>query len=395
MQQSLLSINQASGLESKPSKSCVSSMINYTTFKQTGMTGIQMLLEGFRMGMMIWVLIAASNMARWIASIPYFLVASILTIFLIYVAFTAITTMNCNNSCRIIIRDIAASIFISLAACCGIVGTSVFPSFYFLMTRPSLLSTLDPNPTPNEIISIEYLKSVVKYCLNANLTRKQQFRRILAANYFIQYSFHDIFNQTKDKNQADLQSVYYAHCDGFKRNNSKSLDEIITWKYILNGSCRFHDLLIRTFFYGVYVIVILHIIALWIYFCVFLDLSISTSCIVFVVYIMIEIVSIKLRWAYYQIEFCSTSLLIYWPGKYIRKVWKWEEKFETVDDMILGIDDIHYIMFEQKEMIQVLYEIIDQDYVCDIVVRYLWMTLPQIEVEDDENKEDEIETEVV
>ena len=60
---------------------------------------------------------------------------------------------------------------------------------------------------------------------------------------------------------------------------------------------------------------------------------------------------------------------------------KWDEIFESVDDMILGIQSIHYIMFEQfDEMKRILNDndVFNMDIVT-IIVEYLWVPLPTID----------------
>ena len=83
--------------------------------------------------------------------------------------------------------------------------------------------------------------------------------------------------------------------------------------------------------------------------------------------------------AYYistYITICSALLLSIWSKDIIAKDLPYEQVFGSVDDMILGIENIHYIMFDQVDMVKSLSDSIEQDYICDIVAGYLWMSLP-------------------
>ena len=225
--------------------------------------------------------------------------------------------------------------------------------------------------------------------MNKSLNNTQKYQRIIATNYYLNCAFHPQITDFLRRYGTSIPKLAHLRMENrtFLQEVYQSSDPQIIYKCfqkrkrILNQRAMYYSL--ETIYYikfigmiAIFITMLLNTINLW-------HSKSYDAHIELVVMAAVFMICLILEWRHCRI--CILLSKICSCASNFRITLKCDEVFESVDDILFGIDSVHYIMFEQHQIVDTINSIngaISAE-VTSIIVEYLWATLPTTEAFDE------------
>ena len=245
--------------------------------------------------------------------------------------------------------------------------------------------------------TFSFLSRLILYCSDDALKKEVKFTRFVATQYYLSLVFHAHFNgnqQTSDKNKRLFGELY-----GAIKMSDSSLDIRHKSNAIFNSTKQYlgtkgNILWIIYYAYCVAliilfvqcVIVVNYLIETW-----NIANTVGIVCL-FGVYMVLEIISFKMqathqRFCVFRYSFlrdlskvavkdlvCSYEAA---SGSLWDASFAWNQAFESSEEMLIELDAVHYLIFDQFQEIKVMYDVLENIIgdTLGIVAEYMYIPL--------------------
>eukprot|EP01083_Nonionella_stella_P278329 946516_1 len=259
-------------------------------------------------------------------------------------------------------------------------------SLFALITSNALLERTPQNNNSRlqaaylrrQQIYFKYISAVLQYVTGSE-SFKENIHRIVATNYYLQSVFHEALPDAKtEKNAIYLDRIRHLH-EQIKPNPdlNKLIDADLHWSELADVVTSDNERMLRIHIGGVlYVLSFIQtVLTFWWTGSGGLMMGIN---IVFVVYVVLQVVTCRLYYMFYTFALYLTRILpiFNWDAGKLKAL-KWKQKFETPEDMMIGIRAVHEILYEvHNNEIQCIYECVLQYDIAGLIAQYIWIELP-------------------
>ena len=232
---------------------------------------------------------------------------------------------------------------------------------------------------PHNQTNDQFACAIIDHCIKNSFSNHQQLQKITSANYYLKCVLHQYCDQNSDlqqKHKEEIDEIYELYSDALRKNRAFSVQSVnhsqgypagrsILLKFVTSS------FIIRPIFFF-----------LWFYllFQIWKVMQIYTW-IILSIFLLLEILKDIILIYLYRLARCWLRILPFrWdqnPGVRIN----FDEMFDSVEDMMLGIDMVHYSMFTQWGYIDKILKKIDDvfdDDIISVIAQYLWLPLPSI-----------------
>lgn len=228
---------------------------------------------------------------------------------------------------------------------------------------------------PGSRTKYKFPKAIIEYCIDHNQGKSMALQRIMATNYYLRCIFNKQISDEsmKEENEKFLNEVYESHSklrddpcpmavnfkadktiyDDLRRKETIQCMAIICYLgpliYMLYNYCRIEEN------------------------CKNITLMICLTNL----YLILEGIHIKFCVVMYRIAKCCVAIFPHFSHHRV----KFDIEFESEDDMIFGIEAIHYIMFGQLQDVRIILfnnDVLRKEILL-IIAEYLYIPLPTVD----------------
>ena len=253
---------------------------------------------------------------------------------------------------------------------------------YVALNEIKKLSSKDRDP-----ISWPFRLHYILFCLNNTLNDPlKTWQRMRAADYFLKCIFHHDPQFTQDQElqewiEKELNGLFELQQMGYK-NDSEYTNKMM-FRFIpdwITCNAKFW-IMIQIWYHLTYIAYIVNLACL---FYAVKPVIKKWNADYIIMVIIVSIVYLILLIGYYKVCHIIKRISVcnYFSEEFISL--RWQQIFDSVEDMILGMDAVYYLMFGQLEEVKIVYDVLYnvedefEYHIADLIAEFLWYPLPTI-----------------